>query len=216
VAAAADWRRAEAALSGIPMFALTEPGASLTERHLAALALSNDLVEHSGDAEALAGRISRTIRKHAASAPVLPAQLHETPSVDPETGLFHREFLKAHLERQIAQSSARGEPLCVLTIKLDEDCAHTVMDFARIIRTRVRDTDCLAHYGSGTIVISTPLTPYRGAVRLAERLMMTIGRHKELDGLRLSWRVVEKRSYHTAGTLLAEGLSGPYVREHAA
>ena len=211
-----DWTRAEKSLAGVPLFALTEPGADLARGHLAALIVSTDLVEHGGDAEALAGRISRAIRSHVASAPVLPAQLHATPSVDPETGLFHREFIKAHLERQIATSSERGEPLCVLTIKLDEDCTDALPDFAKIIRTRVRDTDCLAYYGGGTIIISTPLTPYRGAVRLAERLAATIGHHAELDGIRLSWRVVEKRSYHTAGTLLAEGLSGPYTRENAA
>ena len=211
-----DWTRAESALAGVPLFALTQPGAELSQRHLAALMVSTDLVEHGGDAEALAGRISRAIRIHSASAPVLPAQLDETPSVDPETGLFHREFLKAHLERQIALSSERGEPLCVLTIKLDEDCAQALPDFARVVRTRIRDTDCIAYYGGGTIVISAPLTPFRGAVRLAERLVSTIGRHRGLDGIGLSWRVVEKRTYHTAGTLLAEGLSGPYTRENAA
>lgn len=211
-----DWSRAESALSGVPLFALTQPGAALSERHLTALMVSTDLVEHGGDAEALAGRISRAIRTHSASAPVLPAQLHATPSVDAETGLFHREFIKAHLERQIDLSSRRGEPLCVLTIKLDEECVDALPDFARVIRSCVRDTDCIAHFGGGTIIISAPLTPYRGAVRLTERLVANIGCHRNLDGIRLSWRVVEKRSYHTAGMLLAEGLSGPYTREHAA
>jgi hypothetical protein len=46
--------------------------------------------------------------------------------------------------------------------------------------------------------------------------MKAFARNSTLEGLRLSWRVVEKRSYHTAGTLLAEGLSGPYTREYAA
>ena len=211
-----DWNRAEATLSGVPLFALTQPGTDLSNRHLAALSVSADLVEHSGDAEALAGRISYAIHSHAASAPILPAQLHASASVDPETGLFHRDFIKAHLERQIAVSTERGEPLCVLTIKLDEDCTDAVADFSRIVRNRVRDTDCLAHYGNGTVIITAPLTPFRGAVRLAERLVATLGRYPELDHVSLSWRVVEKRSYHTAGTLLAEGLSGPYTREHAA
>jgi PleD family two-component response regulator len=211
-----DWSRAESALAGTPMFVLTEPGADFSQAHLAALMVSTDLVEHGGDAEALAGRISRAIRDHAASAPVMPAQLLATQSVDNETGLFNRDFIKSHLDRQISLSSERGEPLCVMTIKLDEEFTGALPDFAQLIRTRVRDTDCLAHYGSGTIIISTPLTPYSGAVRLAERLMTTLGRQSSFDGLRLSWRVVEKRSYHTAGTLLAEGLSGPYTREHAA
>lgn len=188
----------------------------MSERHLAALTVSTDLVEHGVDAEALAGRISRAIRSHAASTPVFPAQLHESQSVDPETGLFHRDFLKAHLERQIVTSTERGEPLCILTIKLDEECAGALPHFARIMRTRVRDTDCLAHYGGGTVVISAPLTPFRGAVRLAERLVSALGHYPELEGVRLSWRVVEKRSYHSAGTFLAEGLSGPYTREFAA
>jgi PleD family two-component response regulator len=211
-----DWSRAETALAGTPLFVLTEPGADLSQAHLAALMFSSDLVEQSGDAEALAGRISKAIRNHNASAPVLPAQLHATPSVDADTGLFHRDFIKSHLSRQIALSSDRGEPLCVLTIKLDEDCSEQVTDFAQVIRSCVRDTDCLAHFGNGTIIISAPLTPYRGAIRLAERLMIRISRSPELEGLRLSWRVVEKRSYHTAGMLLAEGLSGPYTREYAA
>lgn len=211
-----DWSRAEASLAGVPLFALTEPGTDLSHRHLAALAVSSDLVEHGGDAEALAGRISWAIRNHAASAPILPAQLHATPSVDTETGLFHRDFLKAHLDRQINLSTERGEPLCVLTIKLDEGCAEVLPDFGRHVRTLIRDTDCLAHYGGGTVAISAPLTPYRGAVRLAERLVSSLSRHGDLDGICLSWRVVEKRSYHTAGTLLAEALAGPYTREHAA
>ncbi len=211
-----DWNRAETALAGTPLFVLTEPGADLSQAHLAALMMSTDLVEQSGDAEALAGRISRAIRHHAASAPLLPTQLHEGLSVDPETGLFHRDFIKSHLDRQIALSSERGEPLCVLTIKLDEEFSRQLPEFAQLMRTCVRDTDCLAYFGGGTIIISAPLTPYRGAVRLAERLMTKMARSSEFDGMRLSWRVVEKRSYHTAGTLLAEGLSGPYTREYAA
>ena len=211
-----DWTRAETSLTGTPLFVLTQPGADLSEAHLTALMVSTDLVEQSGDAEALAGRISRAISQHAASAPVLPAQLQATPSVDPDTGLFHREFIKAHLDRQISLSSERGEPLCVLTIKLDDSHTSRLPDLAQLTRTCVRDTDCIAHFGNGTIIISTPHTPYRGAVRLAERLMTKLTRSPEFDGLSLSWRVVEKRSYHTAGTLLAEGLSGPYTREYAA
>ncbi len=211
-----DWSRAESLLTGTPLFVLAQPGADLSEAHLAALMVSTDLVEQSGDAEALAGRISRAISTHAAYAPILPAQLEATPSVDPDTGLFHRDFIKSHLDRQIMLSSERGEPLCVLTIKLDEESSPLLQEFAKVIRSCVRDTDCLAHFGNGTIIISTPLTPYRGAVRVAERLMAKLGRNQDFDGLRLSWRVVEKRSYHTAGTLLAEGLSGPYTRENAA
>ncbi|MEZ6000619.1 hypothetical protein [Hyphomonas sp.] len=211
-----DWSRAEGLLSGTPLFVLTQPGADLSEAHLNALMVSTDLVEQSGDAEALAGRISRAITNHAACAPVLPTQLQATPSVDPHTGLFHRDFIKSHLDRQISLSSDRGEPLCVLTIKLDEEFISLLPEFARVTRACVRDTDCIAHFGSGTVIVSAPLTPYRGAVRLAERLMTALARKSDFEGLRLSWRVVEKRSYHTAGTLLAEGLSGPYTREYAA
>ena len=211
-----DWRRAEAMLTGTPLFVLTQPGADLSAAHLAALMVSTDLVEQSGDAEALAGRISRAISTHAAFAPVLPAQLQATPSVDPDTGLFHRDFIKSHLDRQISLSSERGEPLCVLTIKLDEEFITLLPEFARVTRACVRDTDCIAHFGNGTVIVSAPLTPYRGAVRLAERLMTALARNQDFEGLRLSWRVVETRSYHTAGTLLAEGLSGPYTREYAA
>ena len=211
-----DWSRAEAALAGVPLFALTEPGADMSHRHLAALALCSEFVEQGDDAEVLAGRISRAIRAHAAHAPLLPTELHASPSIDAESGLFHRDFIKMHLDRQIALSSERAEPLCVLTLKLDEECLPSVPAVARTIRAHVRDTDCLAHYGNGTIIISAPMTPYRGAVRLAERLMTTLARQSELAEIRLSWRVVEKRSYHTAGTLLAEGLSGPYTRENAA
>ena len=46
--------------------------------------------------------------------------------------------------------------------------------------------------------------------------MARFTRDPQFDGMGLSWRVVEKRSYHSAGTLLAEGLSGPYTREYAA
>lgn len=211
-----DWSRAESLLTGTPLFVLTQPGADLSEAHLAALMVSTDLVEQSGDAEALAGRISRAIDNHAAFAPVLPTQLQSTPSVDPDTGLFHRDFIKSHLDRQITLSSERGEPLCVLTLKLDEEFTARLPEFARVTRACVRDTDCIAHFGNGTVIVSTPLTPYRGAVKLAERLMTTLARNSDFEGLRLSWRVVEKRSYHTAGTLLAEGLSGPYTREYAA
>ena len=104
----------------------------------------------------------------------------------------------------------------MLTIKLDEEFITLLPEFARVTRACVRDTDCIAHFGNGTVIVSAPLTPYRGAVRLAERLMTAFARNRDFEGLRLSWRVVEKRSYHTAGTLLAEGLSGPYTREYAA
>ena len=80
----------------------------------------------------------------------------------------------------------------------------------------LRETDCAAAFGAGTIVVSLPSTPYRGGVRLAERIAERVARTADLSGLTLSWRVVERRAYHTPKTLLGAGLTGPYSKIEAA
>jgi GGDEF domain-containing protein len=103
----------------------------------------------------------------------------------------------------------------VLTFCLDPVLAQSIkaqQDFAGIIRSQIRDSDCPSLLRPGTFAISLPATPYRGAIRLAERIASAVEKNAPGIGTRYGWRITEKRAYHTPKTLLVTGQVGPMLR----
>jgi len=215
-AAFIDWTSPDAALAGAPLFALTDPESDLTEQQLSALAICSDLVEFGGEPEALAARIAGMIRRYVATAPDLPQMKMSSPVVDPLTGLYRRAFIESHLQQQMHLSDTSSQPLSILAVRIEAETPQPIGRFAKAVRKRLRDTDCPAMHSPGTLVISMPMTPYRGGVKLAERLVRGAAREAELDVSQISWRVVEKRAYHSVQTLLGASLAGPFTRAYAA
>ncbi|NBC20233.1 MAG: hypothetical protein GVY06_04155 [Alphaproteobacteria bacterium] len=148
---------------------------------------------------------------------------------DPETGLYNMDFLRSCLVEQIAAADAREEALSLLHIRLrsagDADAAasRAMPALADFLARNLRMADLAARIAPGSIVVSLRDTPHSGALSLARRLVASLGGENigapgtPLPfGGSLSWRVVERRAYHTADTLIQSALAGPYTPASAA
>ena len=117
-------------------------------------------------------------------------------------GLATRAFLEAHLETQMEDAETRGERLCL--IALSATSPATLRDLSKIIQPMLRETDLAARLDTDHICISMPATTYRGAVALARR----IEANTDSD---ITWRVVERRRFHTLKTLLGGLTAKPHL-----
>ena len=212
------WISEEDGLAGLPLIVISRPQAEFTERELALLSHASEILDPAGDHLAIADTIEAQCRRLHASAPMMPLPgLSALTVTDIVSGLFTRGFFEAHLPRQMQIAQDQAEALSVLTIRLDVADAHSLpaqKEAGEIIARQIRDTDCAALAEPGTFVISLPSTPYRGGVRLAER----IGEAMDRAGApkNISWRVTERRNYHSPQTLLSTALIGPFVRTRIA
>ena len=208
------WISEEDGLAGLPLIVISRPQADFTERELALLSHATEIIDPATDDGAILDAIETLCRRLHASAPMMPLPgLSALAVTDLVSGLFTRGFFEAHLPRQMEIAADQAEALSVLTLRLDVEAAksHPAQHAAGdVIRSQIRDTDCAALVQPGVYAISLPATPYRGGVRLAERIDEAMSRAGNHPGL--SWRVTEKRSYHTPQTFLAASLIGPFVR----
>jgi len=212
------WISEEDGLAGLPLIVISRPQAEFTERELALLSHATDIIDPATDDDAIVTAVEVQCHRLHASAPMMPLPgLSALTVTDLATGLFTRGFFDAHLPRQMQIAHERAEALSVLTIRLDAEAAKSIpaqKAAGEVIASQIRDTDCAALAEPGVFVISLPATPYRGGVRLAER----IGEAMDRSGnpANLSWRVTERRSYHTPQTLISTALIGPFVRTRIA
>ena len=206
-------------LNGLPILALIDGGKRVPDDAQDLLSRADEIVECQDPEPDVVGRIESLARKHLASIPARSTGSNTRGVRDDATGLFSSAFLESHLERQILVSDRRADALSVMTLKLvgarraDVQALET---FADCLAPLLRETDCAAVVETGTIAVSMPMTPYRGGVRLANRIAESVLEEPDLAGIALNWRVVEKRSSHTAKALLEAGLSGPFMRLDAA
>ena len=213
-----DWIVRQDGLSGLPLIVAAHPDTDFTERQLGLLSHAAEIVDPSASEAVILTMIETQCRRLHAGAPMMPLPGLVLKVTDIVSGLFSRTFFEAHLPRQMQAASDQAETLSVLTLRLGPAAAKSrdVQKAAgHTILRQIRDTDCAALMQPGVFAISLPATPYRGGVRLAERIDEALGRMgKEHPGL--SWRVTEKRNYHTPQTFLAASLIGPFVRTRIA
>lgn len=212
------WVSEEDGLAGLPLIVISHPQSEFTERELALLSHATEIIDPAAGDEAIITAIETQCRRLHANAPMMPLPgLSALAITDIVSGLFSRGFLEAHLPRQMQVAQEQAEALSLLTLRLDIETAHsleTQRHTGDVIRRQIRDTDCAALAQPGVFVLSLPATPYRGGVRLAERIDEALSRAGDPPGL--SWRVTERRSYHTPQTLLSTALIGPFVRTRIA
>ncbi|MEL7109412.1 MAG: diguanylate cyclase [Pseudomonadota bacterium] len=112
---------------------------------------------------------------------------------DPSTGLVSREYLESHVEAQMAQADRLATSLSLVAVQIPShaDMKH----LAQIIRPLLRETDLAARLDQAHICITLPNTQYRGAVVLARRI-------EEAVDFSVTWRVIERRQFHSLKTLL--------------
>lgn len=213
------WIAEENGLGTLPVIALSHPDMQLTDRQNTVIALATEVVDATGRMAHIVSLIEGVCRRLVAFTPLMPKPGEHAALTEYTTGLFNIIFMDAHVARQMEVATQRAEPLSVLTFCLDPSIAHSIaaqQDFAAILRSQIRDADCPALLKPGTFAVSLPATPFRGAIRLAERIAAAVDQKAPgIDG-RYGWRIVEKRAYHTPKTLLVMGQVGPMLRPRIA
>lgn len=212
------WITLEDGLRGLPLILTDTAGAARTSDQLTLIAHSSTLLDHPQCETTLADAVHAESQRLHAAAPMMPLPGLALAVTDIVSGLFNRSFFEAHLPRQMVVATAEAEPLCVLVLRLGVANARSrpaQKAAGDMILRHIRETDCAALIQPGVFAISLPATPYRGGVRLAERITEAIDRAGD-PMPDLSWRVTERRSYHNARTLLAASLIGPYIRTRIA
>ena len=152
-----------------------------------------------------------------------------SPTRDPATGLYSMAFLRACLARQFDASDAGDELLSLLHLRLrsardgDSAARAALPKLADFLVANLRAADLAARADGCSIIVSLRDTGHAGALALVNRLTDALGGENigapgtPLPfGGSLSWRVVERRAYHTADTLIQSALAGPYVAASAA
>lgn len=192
----------------------------VSDRQTNVIGAASEVLLVSTPIDELASRLEILSRKYLASVPSLPDMELSSVIGDNTTGFFSRQFMESHLERQMQIAGERAEPLCVFTLKISQlqgiHFRRLQKNVAEVILRMLRRTDCPAAIGGGYISISLPMTPYRGGTSMGERIANAVSEIPGLSGASISWRIVEKRAYHTATTLLGAGLAGPYAKVIAA
>lgn len=126
----------------------------------------------------------RTFAGHAAVA-VENVRIHEEAQrlslTDPLTGLWNYRYLKESIRREVERANRFGRMLSVLALDLDrfkevnDTYGHAagdvvLVEFARRIRSVVREVDLIFRQGGEEFVVLLPETDARGAATVAERL----------------------------------------------
>ncbi len=211
----ADWIISDNGLGALPIFALAPNDMRHTDRQSAIIGLATEVITCDNHTGQVVTKIEKLARRSVAQAPFDPQPAINSVICDLTTGLFSKRFFEAHLARQMTVAEARAETLSLLTLKLDGPLAglrETQRLFADNMRPLLRETDCPALLSPGQFAVSLPSTPYRGGAHLSERIAEAATRTKALSDVRLLWRIVEKRAYHTPQTFLGACLTGPYMR----
>ncbi|MAN45003.1 MAG: hypothetical protein GYB49_00700 [Alphaproteobacteria bacterium] len=205
----------EVAFSHVPLFALVDSLQGLDESERNILASTSEILEHGAAAKQLAEHIDVISRKY------LPQDLFDVSRdypaevMDAGTQLHARPYFEAHLEKQIEVSNQRAEPLSLLIVKNSDSGRFNLKQRQRlgeILASSLRDTDMPAVLGVDSFAISMPATPYRGAVTLCERFLRSVEEQEPQLAAQIGWRIMEKRTYHTARTLVANTVAGIFQR----
>ncbi len=128
-----------------------------------------------------------------ADLPVATSYGLSASAQDPSTGLVSRDYLESHVEAQMAQADRLAAPLSVIAFDISRVTDHKGL--ANLVQSHLRDTDLAARLDQKHICLTLPNTQYRDAVILARRI------EESIDGS-VSWRVIERRQFHTLKTLL--------------
>lgn len=211
--------------SCVPVFAITGQQADYTIEESAALSNATEIIDASLPLMQTAETIANLAEYHESITPIVPGTLQDHRIHDKITGLFTSGFLHQHLAHQIEALSDTLQPLSFITLQLtsahdgNATARKALPEFAQQIVSRMRQTDCAGRLDWSTIGISLRGTSYAGGIALARRLIADLGGQVAggsslplPSGVALSWRIIEKRRYHSAQDLIQSGLTGPKTR----
>lgn len=189
---AADGLRVCARLRGqpetrnLPLLALVEPGD--TARLARALDLGvNDCLAVPPERSEMLARVRTQIRRHRFHQR-MRANVQQSVSAavtDSLTGLHNRRFLTQHLDTLVAAARRSSKGLSVLLADIDrfksinDNRGHAVGDevirfVADLLKANIRDFDSVARWGGEEFIIAMPDAGPRIALKVAERLRLSI------------------------------------------
>lgn len=104
---------------------------------------------------------------------------------DALTGVFNRRYLMDQLARELERSQRYAHPLSMMLCDVDhfkrinDNYGHQLGDevlvnFAKSLRSSLRDTDWIARYGGEEFVVVLPETNIENAQRVAERCRLEL------------------------------------------
>lgn len=107
-------------------------------------------------------------------APAPPANVHSIIR-DPLTGLFHRRYFEASVEREIHRMERRNLPLGIILMRVDQEAPEAVLKaIGALLSRRVRGGDVASHHGGGTFGLILPEAPLEGVRTRAEQLRSAV------------------------------------------
>jgi two-component system, cell cycle response regulator len=123
----------------------------------------------------------------------LNKKLEDLAIRDGLTGLFNRRYLKDEMERVFSQATRYNFELSCILLDLDffkkinDTYGHAFGDlvlvqFAEILKKRVRKSDIAARYGGEEFVVLLPNTNSSGAANMAESIRSYMSQHVFSDG----------------------------------
>lgn len=212
-------------LSNIPVFATIRSGERRSLEQQAALANATEIIDSDAPITNIAEQISMMAEYHKASTPMTPEMSDDNRLQDRITGLFTDTYLTRHLENQLIDADDYVLPLSFMTLQLSSPndgnttARKSLPTLSKFVLNEMRQTDCAGRLDWSTIGVSLRNTGYSGGVQLARRLLKKLGGDQlstlglsEGANCALSWRVIERRAYHSAEDLLIAGKKGPTTR----
>lgn len=107
--------------------------------------------------------------------------------------LATREYLETHVAAQMRESDNTGEPLTLVGLFVPDP--DQVEPLVNRVMPLLRESDLAARIEASTLALSLPGTNFRGGSKLVKRL------RAETD-FDVEARVIQKREYHTAKTII--------------
>ena len=116
-------------------------------------------------------------------------RVQELAITDGLTGIYVRRHFLERLNEELTRCKKRGFELSLLMIDLDhfKQCNDThghlvgdiaLKEIAKIMREYVRQVDLVGRYGGEEFVIALPDTDKKSAMNVAERIRMSVEKHK--------------------------------------
>ncbi|MEM8635676.1 MAG: hypothetical protein AAGF33_11925 [Pseudomonadota bacterium] len=208
----------QSAATSIPIFAVANAAENSQQELAPVLSVATDVVENEGSLEDVAENLTWKILDHHATTPLTPCQSDSPRVHDRLSGLFTREFLEHHLERQMSETESVFLPLTFMTLTVssvgDENAKarRNLPVIAKIITRVLRQTDLAARLDWTSIGFSLRRTAYIDAARLAARCDNALSEHGCSENIQFSWKICEKRSTHTAKSLIDSALEARRIR----
>lgn len=116
---------------------------------------------------------SRPAARKAPAVPLAappPANVHNFIR-DPLTGLFHRRYFEASVEREIHRMERRSLPLGILLMRVDQEASEELLRaIGALLNRRVRGGDVASHHDGGTFGLILPEAPLAGVRTRAEQI----------------------------------------------